>query len=454
MNWATKLLPGNTRSAVPSPGLPSGETLDDSARGPILAGIAIIVAFVAFLGGWVAIAPLEGAVIASGVVKVEGNRKSVQHLDGGIVKELLVAEGDRVKAGQILLVLDASQAQAMVDILNRQYETSRAQRARLLAERDNANTVTYPPDMASQTDDPEMVAIMAAQTNLFKARQQAYVGQVTVLKKKIGQMREQITAYRAQQSAQEKERDSITKEVSDLRELFERGFVTRTRMLDLERNATRLSGNIEESSANMARIRQTIEEAELQIVQVSNERLSQVALELRDVEARILDVVPRMQAARDVLARIEIRAPYDGTVLGLAVHSVEGVVGRGDRILDIVPDSKDLIVEAMVRVDDVDYVRPGASAEVRLSAFHSKGLLPIRGTMTQISADRVTDPSSGQAFYVVQVTIDQSDISANPNMQLQSGMNATVFIRTHSRTAWDYLMEPLTDRFTRALREP
>ncbi len=454
MNWAIKLLPGSTRSAVATPGVAAGEVLDDSAHGSILAGIGIIGAFATFLGGWVALAPLEGAVIAAGVLKVEGNRKSVQHLDGGIVKELRVAEGDRVKAGQVLLILDPSQAQAMDDILNRQYETARAQRSRLLAERDNAAVIVYPPDMVERSDDPEMVAIMAAQTNLFKARQQSYAGQVTLLKKKIGQLRDQIVAYRAQQSAQEKERDSILKEVSDLRELFEKGFVTRMRMLDLERNATRLSGNIEESAANMARIRQTIEEAELQIVQVSNERLSQVAVELRDVEVRILDVVPRMQAARDVLARTEIRAPYDGTVLGLAVHSVEGVIGRGDRILDIVPDSTDLIVEAMVRVDDIDYVRPGASAEVRFSAFQARNPLPIRGTMTQISPDRVTDPSSGQAFYVAQVTIDQDDVAANPRMQLQSGMAATVYLRTHSRTAWDYLVEPLTNRFARALREP
>lgn len=430
------------------------EMLSGRIRGTVIGGILIIAMFLGLFGVWVATAPLEGAVVTSGVIKVAGNRKRLQHLDGGIVREVLVQEGDQVKVGQMLVRLEDSQARATVAILTQQHDTNRAQQVRLLAERDSAERIVWPDELKSRIDDPDVAGVLVTQENLFKARRAALEGQVAVLKAKVSQLRQQISAYSALKGAQDQERYSIEDEVKGLRELYEKGFVTRLRLLELERNATRLGGTAKDNAAQIGRTLQAIEEAELQMAVLRNDRMSQISGELRDAETRLLDVLPRLQTARDALARTEVRAPYAGKIIGLAVHAKGNVVNPGDILLDIVPLNDDLIIEVMVKVDDIKHISVGQKAKVRLTAYTQRQVNLLDGKVELISADRFTDSRSGAGFYMTNVRIIDKSLANNPQIQLHPGLSATVMIETAPRTAFDYLIQPIADSFAKALREP
>ncbi len=428
------------------------EMPSDSARGAILAGWTILIAFFAGFGGWAITAPLNGAVVGEAVVKVEGNRKSVQHLDGGIIKELLVKDGDRVKEGDILVVLDDTQLQAEFDVLSQQYAMLRAIEARLTAELVFSDVVTFPAELTESNETSARTAI-EAQKHEFESRRAALDGEEKILVYRISQLKEQIAGNEAQEKAYGDQLASVFGEKESLADLVKKGLVTKPRILQLERTVAGLQGQVAEIRAATAAALQSIGEYSQQIAQVRKARTAEITKELSDTQAKLLDVLPRLHNAKVSLGRTEIRSPYAGEVVGLSVFSVGGVIGRGEKILDVVPDHTSLVVEAKVRVEDISDLRPGMASEVHFTSYKQRIVPLIRGTVAQISADRLTDERTGVSYYVVAVDVDDGDLAASPEIKLYPGMPATVMIMTRERTALDYIVGPLVQSFDQAFRE-
>lgn len=427
--------------------------LDESMRRPALVGWLIVALFFGGLGFWSVRAPLNGAVVANGVVKVEGNRKSVQHLDGGIVKELRVGDGDHVKAGDILLVLDDTQAKAEYQVLSEQYVVLRATEARLLTELANGAEMAMPPALTERRNDPYVRDIWSGQLKQFESRRASLDGQRKVIGEKIRQLQSQIDGAEAQVKSFTEQIDSVRKEADSVSPLVEKMLLPRPRLLQLQRTAYGLEGQIADTRANIAKFRQAIAEQELQIVQLGNDRMAEVTKDLHEVQARLLEVIPKRVNAEAVLNRMDIRSPYSGRVVGLNVFSVGGVIQRGEKILDIVPDEDALTIEAQVAVEDISELHPDMQAELRLTAYQQRLLPPIHGEVVRISADRLTDPRTNNPYYVVSVRPDMAEVAKLPGVHLYPGMPATVTIPTESRTAFDYLLGPLSASFNKAFRQ-
>jgi HlyD family type I secretion membrane fusion protein len=424
-----------------------------NARGPIWVGVAIVALFFGGLGSWAALAPLAGAIVAEGVVKVEANRQAVQHLDGGLVRQILVKEGELVKQDQVLLRLDETAAKANVDVLASQLDALRSLEARLLAERDGHDHITFPGELAARQYEPQTAGMLTGQINLFEARRRAFEGQRLLQQQKIAQMNEQIGGYDAQVRSQQRQMALIEEEAKGTRELWQKGYAPKTKVLALDRTTASLDGQRGELVANIARSKQQIGEAQLQILQLTKDRLSEVADQLRDAQTKLLDVEPRLRTARDVLDHLELKAPRAGFVVGLTAFTLGGVIAKGDHVLDIVPLESPLVVEGQVQPQDIEGLQPGLPAEVHLSAYKQRNVPKIRGTVTKVSADRLTDQRTNQPYYQIQVMLDADELAALPGVQLQPGMPAEITVPTKERTALDYLLAPLTAGFNKSLRE-
>jgi HlyD family type I secretion membrane fusion protein len=436
-----------------SPGRKIGsgdEAPSDSIKRVALAGWLIIALFFGGIGSWAATAPLNGAVVGNAVVKVEGNRKSVQHLDGGIVKELRVKEGDKVNAGDILVVLDETQARAEYDVLSQQYMVLRATEVRLLTELDHGSELVMPEDL--KTQDSYFKSVWNGQVSQFESRRAAIEGQRSVIREKINQLGSQIVGAEAQVKAFTGQISSVRAEAKDIAPLVERGLIARPRILQLDRTAFGLEGQIADANANIAKARQAIAEQEQQIAQLDNDRMADVTKDLRDTQAKMLEVIPKAMNAKAALGRMEIRSPYAGRVVALTVFSVGGVITRGEKILDIVPDDS-LTIEAQIAVEDISDIRPNMRAEVHLTAYKQRIVPIIHGDVIQVSADRLTDPKTNNPYYVAFVRVDESELAAMPNIKLYPGMPATVMIPTVQRTALDYIVGPLVMSFNHSFRQ-
>jgi HlyD family type I secretion membrane fusion protein len=427
------------------------EAPSDSIRHVALAGWLIIALFFGGIGSWAATAPLNGAVVGNAVVKVDGNRKSVQHLDGGIVKELRIKEGDKVNAGDILVVLDETQARAEYDVLSQQYMVLRATEARLLTELDHSSELVMPEDL--KTQDSYFKSVWNGQVSQFESRRAALEGQRSVIREKINQLGSQIVGAEAQVKAFSDQITSVHAEAKDIAPLVERGLIARPRILQLERTAFGLEGQIADANANIAKARQAIAEQQQQIAQLDNDRMADITKDLRDTQAKMLEVIPKAMNAKAVLGRMEIRSPYAGRVVALTVFSVGGVIQRGEKILDIVPDQDSLTIEAQIAVEDISDIRPNMRAEVHLTAYKQRIVPIIHGDVIQVSADRLTDPKTNNPYYVAFVRVDQDELAAMPNIKLYPGMPATVMIPTIQRTAFDYIVGPLVMSFNHSFRQ-
>jgi HlyD family type I secretion membrane fusion protein len=425
----------------------------DSARGTILAGLVILALFFGGLGTWAATAPLNAAVVGEAVVKVAGNRKSVQHINGGIVRELLVHEGDRVGADQVLLVLDNTEARAEYDLITQQVATLQAQEARLVAERDGTASIAFAPDLLARTNDAVAIAAMDAQRDEFDSRRTALDGQASILSQRLFQLDDQITAGEQLLQSQQVQLQSVRDERASLDDLFKKGLVTKPRMLQLERTATGLEGQIATTSGQIATNRKAADEIDAQIRQLKSDQLAEVTGKLSETQAKLADLGPRLTNATASLGRMEIRAPYAGEVVDLAVFAVGAVIGPGERILDIVPDDTLLVVEARVRVEDIADIAPGMKGEVHFTSYKQRVTPLIHGSVRSVSADRLTDERTQIPYYVAEIDVDAAELAANPEIQLYPGMPATVSITTKERTALDYLIGPLTASLERSFRE-
>ena len=424
-----------------------------NARGPIWVGLAIVVLFFGGLGTWAALAPLAGAITSEGVVKVEANRQAVQHLEGGLVRQILVKEGELVRQDQVLIRLDEVTAKANVDVLTAQRDALSMLEARLIAERDGHDHIAFPENLLARQYEPQTASMLTGQINLFEARRRAFEGQRLLQEQKIAQTKEQIVGYDAQVKSQQRQMALIEEEAKGTRELWQKGWAPKTKVLALDRTTASLDGQRGELVANIARAKQQIGEAELQILQLTKDRLSEVADQLRDAQTKLLDVEPKLTAARDTFGHLELKAPRAGYVVGLTAFTVGGIIGKGDHVLDIVPLESPLVVEGQVKPEDIEGLQVGSPAEVRLSAYKQRAVPKVRGTVTKVSADRLIDQKSNQPYYQIQVMLDADELAALPAVQLQPGMPAEITVPTKERTALDYLLAPLTAGFHKALSE-
>lgn len=438
------------------PPVDAGEAVD--IRPIIRSGLGII--FVAFvLGGlWLVLAPLSGAVVAGGFVKVDMNRKTVQHQEGGIVKAILVREGDVVKDGQPLLLLDDVRSDAGLDLLRSQRDSERARHARLTAERALAARVAFPADLAARAGEVRVKEFLHREAGLFEARRQTLESQVALLRTQIRQAREEAAAWAEQVAAEEVAVRLQREELVANEGLVAQGYIQRTRILGLQRAVAEYEARLGEHRANLAAARQKATDFDLRILQLRNQFSQQAADDLKESSNRLAEVEERLRPSEDAVQRQSVLAPVGGEVVDLRVTSVGGVVGPRDPILDILPREGKLIIEARIRPEDINYVRAGGEADVRLTAFKYRTTPLVDARVTYVSADRLVDKSLGPAgaapYYVVYLDVSADSLRAAGDLRLQAGMPAEVFIRTSERSALQYLLEPVTAYLRRAFREP
>jgi HlyD family secretion protein len=420
-------------------------------------GLAMVVVFVVCIGGWAATSELAGAVIAAGTVIVESVVKKVQHPTGGVVKEILVQDGSEVEEGQVLVRLDDTVPRATLGVLSSQLDENNARRARLLAERDGADSIAFPKDLTARMDETNVTAAASGEEKLFDARKAARAGQRDQLRERILQSNEEIRGLGAQQQAKENEINLLSEELVGVSDLYKKNLVSISRYMQLRREQTRLQGERGQFIADIARARAKISETELQIIQLDQDFRTEVLKDLRDTEGKIAELVERVVAAADQLKRIDIRAPRSGVVNSLAIHTIGGVVGNGETIMSIVPSGDTLIVEAKVAPSDVDQIRLGASTVVRINAGNQRTMPELNGILIHVSADLTRDQPSvagpGQAYYLVRVSLPKAEVERLDEFRLLPGMPAEIFIQTFTRTPLQYLLKPLHEQIARSFRE-
>lgn len=428
-------------------------TAQPSIHRHIMAGVVVVGVLVIGFGGWAGTTQLSGALIAPGQVVVDSNVKKVQHPTGGIVGEVRVNDGDRVKAGDIVVRLDDTVTRANLSIVTRGLNELSARKARLEAERDGAARIVFPQSLTDAAREPEVRAIIDGERKLFELRQTTRAGQKSQLQQRIGQLQEEIGGHAAQRNAKSKEVELIERELAGVRDLYSKNLIQLNRLTQLEREATRLEGERGLLVATTAQAKGKISELELQIIQIDQELSSEVAKELRDIDGKIGEFIERKVTAEDQLRRIDIRSPQDGTVFQSNVHTVGGVIAAGDAIMLIVPAADNLTVEAKVNPQDINQLQLGQKAILRFTAFNQQSTPEIDGTVSRISADITTDQRTGLGYYTIRIALPAEEVARLGDVKLVPGMPVEAFVQTGDRTVMSYLMKPLSDHFNRAFRE-
>jgi HlyD family secretion protein len=422
-------------------------------------GVAMIAVMVGGFGGWATTSELAGAVIASGTVIVETVDKKVQHPTGGVVKEILVHDGSSVEEGQILVRLDDTVTRSSLGVLRSQFGENVARRARLLAERDGTDSITFPEVTIARQNEASVATAMSGEQKLFTSRREARAGQRAQFRERISQSKEEIRGMSAQQEAKEKELTLIGQELAGVSELYSKNLVTISRFNLLQRDQTRLEGERGQSIADIARARAKISETELQIIQVDQDFRTEVLKDLREVDGKIAELTDKMVAAEDQLKRVDIRAPRSGVVHALSVHTVGGVISNAETIMSIVPQGDDLIVEAKVMPNQVDQIGEGAPTVVKINAGNQRTMPELHGSLIHVSADSTRDPPApgtppaAQTYYLARVSLPKSEIERLGEFHLLPGMQAEIFIQTTARTPMQYLLKPLREQVAHAFRE-
>ncbi|MFO0069175.1 MAG: HlyD family type I secretion periplasmic adaptor subunit [Alphaproteobacteria bacterium] len=429
------------------------ESPDALARPVILRGMWVLVLLFGVIGAWAAFWPLATGAIAPGRVVADSNRKEIQHLEGGIIKEILVKEGQQVAAGEMLARLESANAEARQGLLRGQLIAAQATQARLIAERDGAASITFPPSLTKLTaTDPEIAQNIDAQTRLFNSRRESLGGQINVLNQKIRQSEEEIKGYEKQSAAASRQVALLNEEITTVRMLVAKGNAVKPRLLALERQAAELEGQRGQTQALAARATQTINEAKITILNTRSDFLNKVLAELKDVQLQLSGLEEQTGASEDVMRRIDIKSPIAGTVTGLMIHTIGGILKPGATMMSIVPSDDKLIIEARVNPQDIDVVHAGLTARVRLSAYSARYVPPVEGKVMTISADRFDDAAMG-SYFLARIEIPPAQLAALNNVKLSAGMPAEVLIVTGSRSMLSYLTQPITQSFGRAFRE-
>jgi HlyD family secretion protein len=378
----------------------------------------------------------------------------VQHPTGGIVGELHVRDGDRVKAGDILVRLDDTVTRANLAIVTKGLDELTARKARLEAERDGQQDLTFPHDLLQRSSDPQVAHVMEGESKLFELRRSARMGQKAQLRQRIDQLGELTTGLMLQERAKAQEIVLIQRELQGAQKLWKQKLMPISKLTSLEREATRVEGERGQLVASIAQSKEKTSETELQIIQIDRDLASEVGKDLREAEGKIGELVERKVSAEDLLKRIDIRAPQDGTVHQLTVHTVGGVIAAsGEAIMLIVPDGDSLAVEAKVAPQDIDQLRLGHKAVLRFSAFNQRTTPEINGKVSRISADVTADQRTGLSYYTIRIALTPEEIARLGNVKLVPGMPVEAFIQTGDRNVLSYLVKPLHDQITRAFRE-
>jgi len=424
-----------------------------SIRQHMLTGLVIVIVLAGGVGGWAGTMKLSGAIIAPGSVVVDSNVKKVQHPTGGIVGELRVRDGDRVKSGDILVRLDDTVTRANLSIVTKGLDELAARKARLESERDGNESVKFPNELLARAGNPDVAAIVDGERKLFELRRNARIGQKSQLQQRIGQLKEEIRGLKAQRESKEKEIKLIQREKEGVHELWKQKLVQLTKLTQIERDETRLEGEAGQLIAQTAQVAGKVSETELQILQIDRDLSSEVAKETREIDGKIGEFVERKVAAEDQLKRVDIRSPQDGTVFQSNVHTVGGVITAGDAIMLIVPNADSLTVEAKVNPQDIDQLQVGQNALLRLSALNQGATPEINGTVTRVSADTSTDQRTGQSFYTIRISMPPKEVAHLGDVKIVPGMPVEAFVQTGERTMLSYLAKPLQDQFMRMFRE-
>ncbi len=418
-----------------------------------ITGFIILLLIFGVLGGWAAYAPLDSASSAKGVVNVASYRKTVQHLEGGLVKDIRVKDGDSVKKGDILLILDDTQFRAQLEIIKGQFILSQALKARLLAEQAGVKKINYPEGLKNHQEDERIANAITTQQQVFSARRTAIQGERAVLKQRIEQLNAKIKGLTALRDSKQELLTSYRAEGKEQSELLESGFADKNRIQELERRAAQMQGELAEHLADIASAKIQIGETRLQILQLDKKLKIEVTEQLGKVNAELNDLTEKLQALEDRVKRSIIYAPDSGMIIGMQVHTIGAVIGPGKPILDIVPQGQELIVEAQVSPVDIDKVHSGLLADIRFSAFSSRDTPVIEGKVMNISADRLTDPETRIPYYLARVKITPKGYKQLGNLVLIPGMPAEVYIKLGERTLLEYLIQPITNALARAFKE-
>lgn len=417
-------------------------------------GMAIIFVFFVIGGGWAATAPLSGAVIAAGSVSPEGSHRIVQHLEGGIVRAILVKDGDEVVAGETLLVLEDVGAKAEVGTLTNRLRTLAASEARLQAERVDAAAISFAHPALAEREDPEIAAIIAQQRHQFETRKASDETRVQVLEQQIAQLGQQIAGSERQLTGVRRQRALIAEELKSVRELYNKGYERKPRMLELQRTEAGLLGSEGELVSRIARNEEEIGEAKLEIINTRIRRREEVDRDLAQIQSERFEVEQQIKESLDRLARTTVTAPIDGVVMQLRAKTIGGVIGPGEPILDLVPTSEDLIVDARISPRDIDEVHAGLPAYVMFPSYPQRNLMRIDAAVDHVSADSVAEERSGERFYLAKVRIDHERIAElAPSIELVPGLPAEVFVQTAERTFLAYLMQPVMMALEHTFRE-
>jgi HlyD family secretion protein len=397
--------------------------------------------------------PLAGAVVVPGNLVVQSNVKAIQHPTGGVVAEIKVQNGTRVSAGDLLVRLDATQAQASLQMVSKQLDEMRAKIARLSAERDDRPQFEIPEELAKRASDQTVKSLLASEEGLFKARFNARHSQKDLLQSKVAQLTEEISGLDVQVASRGKQLELIQGELAGVQDLYDKRLVPLTRLTTLQREAARLDGERGQFLSSIAETKSKIGEAQLQVVRIDQDFRTEVVKDLGDAQGKEAELVERGVAARDLLDRIEIRAPTSGVIHQLAAHTIGGVVKAGDTIMEIVPDLEDLQVEARLQPQDIDHVHAGQEAFVRFSAFNQRTTPQLTGTVSYVSADTSKDQQTNAPYFTVRIILPDDERRRLAGQQLVPGMPAEVFMQTGSRTMVSYMFKPIAEQMRRAFVE-
>ncbi|MEM9044106.1 MAG: HlyD family type I secretion periplasmic adaptor subunit [Pseudomonadota bacterium] len=425
-----------------------------SASGYIRFGMVCVIVLVGGLGGWAATAKLAGAVIAGGQLRVEAQRQVVQHIDGGVVGEILVRNGDVVRAGDVLIRLDATTLSSELAVLESQLFEIMARRARLLAEQAERKSITFPEELIEIAQGrPEVQALIDGQQALFDARRQTLESEMSVMDEREGQIHEQIEGVQAEMRALDKQGELIKKELVAMRSLQQKGLAQINRVLSLEREEARLLGEFGQMKAQGAQLGVQISELKQERLRTMDTRREEAITQERELGFRQLELMERRIALNERLSRLDIRAPRPGSVLDMQVFALKSVIRPADPILYIVPSDTGMVVDARVEPINRDQVGPGQDVVLRFSAFNTRTTPEVFGKVMTISNDTLTDEAQGISYFLAEVSLNKGEIDKLEGEELVAGLPVEVYIQTGERTPLNYMLRPITDYFNRALRE-
>lgn len=439
---------GDTEVAVQPAGV------DPRVRRPILIGAAVIGSAVLGLGLWASVTPISSGITAPGTIRVEANRKTLRHREGGTVREIMVKDGMRVKAGQVLLRFDDVQPRAGVDISQNAVDMALAQSARFEAEAMGRSTITFPPDLTARMGDPRVASMIRDQEFLFTSRQQLFESQSAVLSQRLDQQSSAIQGLQAQVTAVNEQIRLTQEQLNGYQTLYEKGFASKNLILRYQSTMAELAGRKGQLVAEIARVGEQKGETRMQLTSLRNQRQSEAADGMREMQGRLADSMPKLTASRQMLDGTVIRSPVEGYVFNLSQFTVGGVAVPGEVLMDVVPDNAQLVVTTEVRPQDVDQVKVGMDAKVRMSGLNQRWTSPLPAKVVNVSADRIVNEKTGQGFFTADLRIDPKDLSHLPKgVKLSPGMPADAIIVTGKRTVMGFLVSPLTDTIHDAFRE-